>query len=49
MRYYLIVALLIIGIGYFAWNTGLSGKVQEIKNDITTHQTKYEKLFDQLK
>jgi len=49
MRYYLIIAALFVCIVAYAWNNGLSGAVQEAKNDAVTIQNQYDNIFDQLK
>jgi len=48
MRYYLIAALIIIGCAWFSWTHGLSGLVQETKNDLTGPINQIEEVFDKV-
>ena len=48
MRYYLIIVGLFIALAWFGWTHGLSGLVQETKNDLQGPVNQIEELFDRI-
>ena len=49
MKNYIIAVIIFVAIAYFSWTHGLSGLVQETKNDLTGPINHIEELFEKVK